>query len=1664
MNGVVVPAHLSHVRFSFYTPEQVRQLSVAQITSPLVFDNFMRPMSGGPNDPRLGPMDNKAGLCATCGMSFDHCPGHFGHIELPVPVYNPLLFKNCATLLRSCCANCFHFCVSPHMKRQLRRRLRLLKKGDVLAALEVAVTDTRSQKERISLDSAHVTTDEPREEGENGEDEDEDEEEEEEEGLQSNGSASYAGRFTSHAQAVFRQTVHDFMVYVDDRNRNSSLRPCELCKACSPNLRMEMTAMKVFRKPLAQKAEAHNRKEGIRLPNLTDLASDQQQRDGARDTEMDDATRSEPHRDVRAPKYDYDDDDEEEEEAGRKTHTRSTHEAYITPMETRAMMRRLWANERSVLELMFSIEDDSKGTQSGDMFYMQTIAVPPNNTRPISRVYGNVFEHSQTSHFVQILKSSLALTSLHSTAREEGKGFDQAQANRVCLTLQSDVKKLIDHSQATQSEDTGGMTGIKQRLEKKEGLFRMNMMGKRVNYAARSVISPDPYIATSEIGIPPYFATRLTFPEPINAHNLESMREAVERGAHEHPGANLIELENGMRVNLAHISESKRKALAKMLFSKVSNGRAQNIKKVHRHIRDGDVVLVNRQPTLHKPGIMAHSARILRGEKTIRMHYANCSTYNADFDGDEMNIHVPQDFHGRAEAYRIMHADQQYLVPTDGKPIRGLIQDHICAAVLLTKRDTFFTKREFTQLVYNSCSGIASGSRPGVTTSKAANMLLCEPAVLKPRQMWTGKQVLSTLIAHITDGMPPMTHTVSTKVPAAFWGTSGADEGKFRVVRNHVVTGVFDKAQFGKFGITHAIHELYGPTASGRFLSALSRLFTYYLQTHGFTCSIEDLFLVRDAEVARAERLQEADIASFDAVKSFMGLTKLGHESKEKEKVHDALVERLRDRPGDEVALDARSTNHLHPISSSVVKACLPSGSRVAFPANGMSLMTSSGAKGSNVNFSQISCLLGQQELEGRRVPRMVSGKTLPSFTPFDVRARAGGFVADRFLSGLRPQEYYFHCMAGREGLVDTAVKTSRSGYLQRCLIKSLESLSVHYDSTVRDCDGSIVQFQYGEDGLDVTKTSFMRQHKFYKDNVSALKANRLVEEAMHETRGKVMPLGLRTELKSFIASERAARPPSSAKAAKRVDKSDAEFEKLMRLHYTHSLIAPGEAVGVLAGQSVGEPSTQMTLNTFHQAGRGEANVTLGIPRLREILMTASRNIATPVMMLPMKAQDETQARRDADKVVAKLQRLTLAEVVAGMSVSEGLIMNGFGKTKQWEKQYIVQIRLFPKEVYREKIRINVDDITNSISSQFLLKLMAVLKKAFKKEMEVIGFQHTDRQTFKAEKYDTKDESDDDAAESDSASGSDDSGDESDEEESDDEEEDQEDVKGQEEKDRQNKYTTGSMFLDDASEEENDDTSEESDSEESDSEESDSEEEEKVRLTNMSKKEHHTEKPEPTYKSCLRKEAVNVFADRVEVDIRCSLGSPKILLLELVERCAMSIMVQSIKGIRKCFIIGGEGTGKPLAVQTDGVNFNAVKELDVYIDTTKITSNDIGAVLDTFGVEAARASIVSEVSSVFGVYGINVDRRHLSLISDHMTFEGGYRAFNRTGVHSNASPLLRMSFETAVAFLTNATLHGETDHLKSPSSRIILGKNVELGTGSFSLLYDGVGPDVNGRC
>ena len=809
------------------------------------------------------------------------------------------------------------------------------------------------------------------------------------------------------------------------------------------------------------------------------------------------------------PEEDDDDEDvemlnEEGEEAGnsvvqeeaasseaKRNSSNEDAQQYINAHEVHASLTELFEKEKEIMELVYNSRSRPKLAPSvtADIFFISNVVVPPNRYRPEAKTGdGEIAEAQQNSLYKQILTHCEQLNQIQKDMRDGtpssgGRRRNFHDLQNVWVRLQDAVNALIDRDRnpvqgaaGKQNED-----GIKQLLEKKDGLFRKNMMGKRVNFAARSVISPDPNIETNEIGVPPVFAKKLTYPEPVTNHNFYELKEAVLNGVDKWPGAAAIENENGQVISLRTKNFEERQALANQLLAPSNtNVTGARNKKVYRHLNNGDVVVMNRQPTLHKPSMMGHRARVLPGEKTIRMHYANCNTYNADFDGDEMNMHFPQNEIARAEALQIADTDHQYLVATSGKPLRGLIQDHLSMGVWLTNRDTLFDREDYHQLLY-SCL------RPEDSQTSAERILTVVPTIIKPKAMWTGKQVITSVLKNLKpDSHPGLTLTGKSQTPADRWGEN-SEEGVVMFQEGELLCGILDKAQLGPSngGFVHSVYETYGHTIAGRLLSVLGRLLTKFLHMRAFSCGMEDLLLTKKGDEDRKEKLKDVNNIGLGVAAKYVTLEDINLDSNTRE-LQIRLEDVMRD-DDKQAGLDAVVNSRTSILSSEITAACLPAGLVKPFPKNQMQAMTTSGAKGSSVNANLISCNLGQQVLEGRRVPIMGSGKTLPCFKPFETNVRAGGYITDRFLTGIKPQEYYFHAMAGREGLIDTAVKTSRSGYLQRCLIKGMEGLKVEYDTSVRDSDGSMVQFLYGEDGLDVTKQKHLTDFKFLAENYLSL-------------------------------------------------------------------------------------------------------------------------------------------------------------------------------------------------------------------------------------------------------------------------------------------------------------------------------------------------------------------------------------------------------------------------------------------------------------------------------------------------------------------------------------------------------------------------------------------------
>ncbi|KAL5334658.1 hypothetical protein BJX70DRAFT_377559 [Aspergillus crustosus] len=1665
-----VASAIGGINFDIYSDVDVRAISVKRIHNTPTLDSFNNPVPGGLYDPAMGAWGDH--VCTTCRQNSWSCTGHPGHIELPVHVYNVTHLDQLYRLLRAQCVFCHRFQMPRTQINLYICKLRLLQYGLVDA---VAVVDSMGMKVGGSKKGK-------------GADKSDDEEEDEDEDDLIARRNSYVKKTIREAQAAGllknilagaknplavekrRDLIKEFFKDV------VGAKKCASCSGMSPGYRKDR-ASKIFRRPFTEKARLAMIQAGLQIPNSLILLQEAKKlnikekkglANGISDTA---SVTSETH------------GAEEEVARGNAVVTQvdskkqGETQQYMPSSEVHAAITLLFEKEEEILNLVYNSRPTPK-TESrvtADMFFMKSILVPPNKYRPAAQQGGTgIMEAQQNTPLSQILKNCDIINQISkerqsSASNSATRVRDYRDLLHAIVQLQDTVNGLIDRDRngLTGAAAQKAANGIKQILEKKEGLFRKNMMGKRVNFAARSVISPDPNIETNEIGVPMVFAMKLTYPEPVTNHNFWELKQAVINGPEKYPGAMAIENELGQVTNLKFKSLDERIALANQLLAP-SNMRMKGSrnKKVYRHLTTGDVVLMNRQPTLHKPSIMGHKARVLPNEKTIRMHYANCNTYNADFDGDEMNMHFPQNELARAEAMMLADADHQYLVATSGKPLRGLIQDHISMGTWFTCRDSFFEREDYHELLY-SCLRPESGH---IVSEK---IQFVDPAIVRPKRLWTGKQVITTILKNI---MPPeragLNLQSKSSTPGDRWG-KGNEEDKVIFKDGELLCGILDKKQIGPTagGLIDSIHEVYGHAVAGKLISILGRLLTRFLNMRAFTCGIDDLRLTDEGNRLRKEKLAEGPKIGREVALKYVTLdqTKVPDEDAE---LRRRLEEVIRD-DDKQSGLDSVSNARSAQLSTEITKACLPAGLAKPFPWNQMQSMTITGAKGSAVNANLISCNLGQQVLEGRRVPVMISGKTLPSFRAYDTNPMAGGYVYGRFLTGIKPQEYYFHAMAGREGLIDTAVKTSRSGYLQRCLIKGMEGLRAEYDSSVRETsDGSIVQFLYGEDGLDITKQVHLNDFDFLVSNHVSIKKqvelqenyqrleNKTVTEHHKDAIKKVRRTGKLDAMDPVLAhyhpgGNLGSTSEAFSQALKKFEDSNANgllrdkkkgiegvltksgFETLMNMKYMNSVVDPGEAVGIVAGQSIGEPSTQMTLNTFHLAGHSAKNVTLGIPRLREIVMTASKQIMTPTMTLIL---NEELPREHGERFAKAISKLSIVEVVDKVQVRERV---SAGSTKA--KIYDIEVTLFPAEEYTAEYAITIRDVQQTLQHKFIPRLVKLTKAELKKRFDEKKLSNSTSQPEIGVSVGTVQEAPSRGDAEVEAS-------------DDDVEDDEDDAKrasGAQNRSNQVSYEGPEdeevQMVRQMDTREDDDAEEMDEGSDVDSDDSDAELDEEGHTKDSKLRE---EDVKSKYAEVTQFKFNQHEGNLCTIQLQYDIATPKLLLLPLVEDAARHAVIQSIPGLGNCtFVEADEAKKEPACVITEGVNLLAMRDYQDIITPHSIYTNSIDHMLTHYGVEAARASIVREMDAVFTGHSISVDNRHLNLIGDVMTHAGGYRAFNRNQlVKDITSPLAKMSFETTVGFLKEAVLERDWDNLNNPSSRIVVGRTGVVGTGAFDVL------------
>jgi len=652
-------------------------------------------------------------------------------------------------------------------------------------------------------------------------------------------------------------------------------------------------------------------------------------------------------------------------------------------------------------------EEDAKALKieggRPEWFVLTILPVPPVTVRPsITLETGERSEDDLTHKLVDVVRINERLR------KNLEIGAPDFIIADIWELLQYHISTLMSNEISTlppaRHRSGRALKTLMQRLSKKEGRFRGNLSGKRVNFSARTVISPDPRISINEVGIPMDIAKELTLQVKVTKNNINELKKIILNGAKVHPGANYILRSDGIRKKIT--DENK-----KDISEEIDVGYI-----VERHLIDNDITLLNRQPSLHRMSMMAHRARIMPYQ-TLRINLAVTIPYNADFDGDEMNLHIPQTEEAQTEAEMLMLVENHIRSPRYGAPIITGKHDHVTGSYMLTKNGTKFSHKEASELLF--AIGIED---------------------FEIKDEYTGKDIFSMLLPK----------DLNLEFKSSVY-SSGFDDEMVVIKNGLLKKGVIDDDALGEKNgkLIDAIERKYGHEVARKFIDKLTRLSLDVITKKGFSISVSDTNLSDKAKkkiekvVGDYETNVEKMIKDYNAGKTeaTAGMTK-----------RTLLENKI-------LQLGGMASNE----AGGIVKADLPLNSAV--------MMAITGARGSFVNLTQMCAFVGQQSLEGERIHRGFTDRTTSHFKLEDIGLKARGFVSHGYKLGMDPFEFFFDAMNSRENLMDKSLHTRHSGYMERRLVNALQDLRVEYDGTVRDSKNHIIQFIAGEDGIDPAKS-----------------------------------------------------------------------------------------------------------------------------------------------------------------------------------------------------------------------------------------------------------------------------------------------------------------------------------------------------------------------------------------------------------------------------------------------------------------------------------------------------------------------------------------------------------------------------------------------------------------
>jgi len=1154
------------------------------------------------------------------------------------------------------------------------------------------------------------------------------------------------------------------------------------------------------------------------------------------------------------------------------------------------------------------------------------LAVPPLTVRPSVIMEDNQRSEDDLTHkLIDIIRQN------NSVRDKIDKGESADIINKFTDLLQIHVATYVDNDikgMPPAAQRSGRpLKTLKARFGAKDGRVRGNLMGKRVDFSARSVITPDPNIEVDQLGVPEEIASNLTFPEIVTPYNRDRLLMYVRNGPQKYPGAKTIEFKaDGRRMHLGFINRE--------------NVDLKEGDIVHRHLVDNDVVLFNRQPSLHKMSMMCHRIRILP-YSTFRLNVSATKPYNADFDGDEMNMHVPQSVTAATELKMLASLLRQIISPRTSAPIIQVFQDTLTGVYRISDNSVSIPEHIAMNMLARMKRPLSSFKR-----------------IDKPI---SGKDVISNAF--------PLMNFKS---------------GSVEIKDGHFTSGRLDKGSLGKAskGIIHTIFNDFGHERTGDFINSVQNIVTKFNMFSGFSTGPSDL-------IANIKTTEEIELA----------LQKGRSEvSKILSDMHSGRFINNEGRSNGE-QLELQITKALNEINSTIgnkAVSSLPSSNR-------MLQMTDNyaGSKGSALNITQMMALLGQQLVDGKRIKYTMDNRTLPHFTKFDDGPESRGFVENSFISGIRPTEFFFHAMGGREGLIDTAVKTSDTGYIQRKLVKLMEDIHVDQDYTVRDINGCIVQFLYSEDGIDSTcveiqecdlailtleqlYSNFGCTKEDFKSVCKEVSENPpdLIEQIIEDRKiliNNIFRFQNKTEIRAPVHFNRLIakyKNPYSVKTDLTPDYVVSELEKLtktayiqsnklfhillrfnlapkksiiinrfskelfdeliseIKFRYMKSLVHPGEMVGPLAAQSIGEPTTQLTLNTFHTAGTTKANATQGVPRIRELL-DVSENPKNPSNVIYLNPE-LSLSQANALNMMKVIQKTTLRDITKSVRIyydpnplsSDTLVQEDreilkdfekFSLTKGCASPWIMRLELDEQKIAERRV-IDMTLIQSKIENNKVLKVFECIHSDINSEKLVL------RVTF-------------------------------------------------------------------------------------------------------------------------------------GIDV-----ARNALSLRFIEDKLLDTILTGVDGIGRVFPreindelvydekIGGYRPMKQHVLDSEGSNL-----LELFtkenVDCTRSFSDDIHEILNIFGIETARMTLYEELMKVFVSEYINY--HHLCLLVDAMTYHGHFVEINRFGMSKlDNGVLAKSSFEQTSKILFDAAVSGEFDTMRGVSANIMFGQIPPCGTGFVDILID----------